>query len=116
MVEFQTINLKGRIKPKGPIEFLRAEVPATYCSPFARVWYSVDGLEQHDGLRLDMDKQVCLDDMRDEAREKVIQGAVPEIIRLIVESIGSELVSMGRVQQETAASAGRTAKSGATGD
>ena len=116
MVEFHTVNLKGRIKPKGSIEFLSAEVPATYRSPFARVWYAAGGLEQQDALRLDMEKQVCLDEMPDEAQEKAIKSAVPEIIRLIVESIGNELVSMGRVQQETAASAGRTAKGGATGD
>ena len=116
MVEFHTVNLKGRIKPKGSIEFLSAEVPATYRSPFARVWYAVDGLEQYDALRLDMEKQICLDDMPDEAQEKAVESAVPEIIRLIAESIGNELVSMGRVQQETAASAGRTAKGSATGD
>ena len=73
------------------------------------MWYAADGLEQQDALRLDMEKQVCLDYMPDEAQEKAIKSAVPEIIRLIVESIGNELVSMGRVQQETAAS-------GATGD
>lgn len=78
------INLKGRVKAGASIQFLRAEVndnPRRI--PFALIRYSIDGVEQDYGLRLDLDKQVILDRFEDEEKQEAVERAVPQILGIL---------------------------------
>jgi len=89
MAKIRTINLKGHVAGGASIEFLRAEVPETHRLPFALIRYSLQGVEQEYGLRLDLDKRVFIDHFEDEEKEKTIESAAPKI----VEFLGSILYS-----------------------
>jgi len=80
-----SIDLKGRVKGGASIEFLRAEVPEGHRRiPSALIRYSLDGVEQTYGLRLDLDKQVVLDRFEDdEEKQETVEEAVPEIIKVL---------------------------------
>jgi hypothetical protein len=60
MTRFQTVDLSGYHIRADQIEFLRAEVPKEQ-SPFALIRYAIKGIEQPEGLRLDMHKRSFLD-------------------------------------------------------
>ena len=67
------IDLSDKNLAQGNIQFLRAEISSRSRSPFATVFYSIDGNEQEFFLRLDMDKQIFLDHFEDE-REEIIHN------------------------------------------
>lgn len=61
MTATHSIDLREKIPHIGSVRFLRAE----WMNPTARavmVWYEIHGAEQPLSLRLDLDKQVFLDD------------------------------------------------------
>lgn len=80
MTEIYKIDLRGRVPGGASIEFLRAEMPAEYRFPLALIRYSLRGVEQEHGLRLDLDKQVFLDHIEDEEKEETIKQAAPQIV------------------------------------
>lgn len=83
-MKIRAIDLKGRVPSGASIEFLRAEVPVgQHYSPFALVRYTLKGIEQDLGLRLDMDKIVFLDHFEDEEKEDLIRKAAPKIVELV---------------------------------
>jgi hypothetical protein len=79
------VDLKDRVKGGASIEFLRAEVPEGHRRiPSALIRYSLNGVEQPYGLRLDLDKQVVLDRFEDdEEKQETLERAVPEILRVL---------------------------------
>ena len=78
------IDLKGRVKGGASIEFLRAEVPEGHRRiPSALIRYSLGGVEQTYGLRLDLDKQVVLDHFEDKEKQETVERAVPEILKVL---------------------------------
>jgi hypothetical protein len=83
MVEIRNIDLKGHVPGGASIEFLRAEVPAKYRLPFVLIRYSLKGVEQDYGLRLDLDKQVFIDHFEDQEQEKAIERAAPAIVEFL---------------------------------
>jgi hypothetical protein len=84
IAEVHTIDLKGYIPNGASIELLRAEVPVgRYYVPVALVRYSLQGVEQEFGLRLDMDKRAFIDHFEDEELEGIIQQAAPKIVELV---------------------------------
>ena len=86
-----TIDLKDRIEGGESIEFLRAETSATMNTPFVIVWYALDGKEQDLGLRLDLDKQVFLDQdvFDDPRRDTFVEGAAPVISGVVGDYLAS---------------------------
>jgi len=86
-----SIDLKDRVKGGASIEFLRVEVPEVHRRlPSALIRYSLGGVEQTYGLRLDLDKQVVLDRFEDdEEKQETVERAVPEILKVL----SSELYS-----------------------
>ncbi len=86
-VEFQIIDLRGRVRGVAGVEFLRAEIPTgVFQSPFVVVRYSLYGEEQPYGLRLDLDKGVFLDHFDDE-REMALKAAEDQIIDIVNDAI-----------------------------
>ena len=79
-----SVDLKDRVKGGASIEFLRAEVPEGHRRiPSALIRYSLDGVEQVYGLRLDLDKQVVLDRFEDKEKQETVERAVPEILKVL---------------------------------
>jgi hypothetical protein len=79
-----SIDLKGRVRGGASIKFLRAEVNEEHRRiPFALIRYSLDGVEQAYGLRLDLDKQVVLDRFEDKEKQETVERAVPEILKVL---------------------------------
>ena len=80
-----SIDLRGRVKGGASIEFLRAEVPERHRRlPSALIRYSLGGVEQTYGLRLDLDKQVVLDRFEDDKeKQETVEEAVPEILKVL---------------------------------
>jgi hypothetical protein len=97
MAEFRSIDLKGRVPGNDAIEFLSAEVSAEYYLPFAIIRYALEGEEQEDGLRLDLDKQVFLDDhFEEQEKRKIIKNEhkfLKKAAPKIVEFLGAVLYS-----------------------
>ena len=80
----KAIPLNGKIRGGASIAFLRAELSTKYDLPFALIRYALDGQEQADGLRLDLDKQVFLDrPFADEEKNKVLDRAAEEIVEFL---------------------------------
>jgi len=81
MAQYREINLKKEktVPSSASIQFVKAEVPADYRSPFAMVWYVRKGKEEKDALRLDMDKRIFLDHLDDKEDEEFIRRSAPEI-------------------------------------
>ncbi|TEU17298.1 MAG: hypothetical protein E3J21_08690 [Anaerolineales bacterium] len=78
------IDLKDHVEGGASIEFLRVEVPEGHRrTPSALIRYSLDGVEQVYGLRLDLDKQVVLDHFEDKEKQETVQRAVPEILEVL---------------------------------
>ena len=78
------VDLKDRVEGGASIEFLRAEVPeGRRRIPSALIRYSLDGVEQVYGLRLDLDKQVVLDRFEDKEKQETVERAVPEILKVL---------------------------------
>ena len=91
MAKFRTIDLKGHVPSSTSIEFLCAEISAEYYTPFAIIRYSLQGEEQEDGLRLDLDKQVFLDDHFEEQEKKeLLKETAPKIVEFLGEVLSSE--------------------------
>lgn len=83
MSEKVKFPLKG-IKEKEGIKFIEAELSPKYDLPFAVVWYSLEGIKQAEGLRLDLDKEVFLDHpFADAEKKKFLQKAAREISEAI---------------------------------
>lgn len=80
-----SIDLKDRVKGGASIEFLRVEVPEGHRRiPSALIRYSLDGVEQAYGPRLDLDKQVVLDRFEDdEEKQETVERAIPEILKVL---------------------------------
>lgn len=67
------------------LSFLRAETSAKYRTPFVLVRYAINGIEQKEGLRLDLDKRAFLDHLEDPSLEaSVANFAVAEQIAELV--------------------------------
>ena len=62
MPEIKSIDISEKLPPVGSVRFLRAEWK-TPGARFVLVWYAINGREQPLALRLDLDKQVFLDDL-----------------------------------------------------
>jgi hypothetical protein len=79
------IDLKDHVEGGASIEFLRVEVPDGHRRiPSALIRYSLDGVEQTYGLRLDLDKQVVLDRFEDDKeKQETVERAVPEILEVL---------------------------------
>ncbi|MCZ6681531.1 MAG: hypothetical protein O7E52_30320 [Candidatus Poribacteria bacterium] len=91
MAKFRTIDLKGRVPGAYSIEFLGAEMSEEYYVPFAIIRYSLQGVEQEDGFRLDLDKQVFLDDyFEDKKKNEFIKKVAPKIAKLVGAVLSSE--------------------------
>lgn len=75
----RSVDLEGSVAGGASLQFLRAEMPLEP-SPFALIRYSINGQEQRYGLRLDLDKQVFLDDLGDSAKDAIIAGAAPRVM------------------------------------
>jgi hypothetical protein len=83
-MQLKNVQLNFDPSGSGKVKFLRAEVPTgQYYSPFALIRYTLQGVEQNLGLRLDMDKRVFLDHFEDEEKEGVIRKAAPKIVELV---------------------------------
>ncbi len=70
----------GGIPVGAGIEFLEAEVFIQPDIPFSIVYYSLNGDRQEDGMRVDLDKQIFLDHFDDEAQERFLEQARPEVL------------------------------------
>lgn len=88
-VEYQTIDLRGKVDEGASIQFLNVRVPSgSFRGPFAVVRYALNGEEQKYGLRLDLDKEVFLDHFEDEpVKESVLRSAAPQIVSAVYESV-----------------------------
>jgi hypothetical protein len=80
-----SIDLKDHVEGGASIEFLRVEVPEGHRRlPSALIRYSLNGVEQAYGLRLDLDKQVVLDRFEDDKeKQETVEKAVPEILKVL---------------------------------
>ncbi len=87
MPEILTIDLRNQIPVKGKVEFLRAETAAKYRTPFVLVRYALNGAEQKEGLRLDLDKRAFLDHFEDSS----LEASVAKEARTIAEFVGDFL-------------------------
>ena len=87
MAELRKIDLRGRIPRIGPIDFLEAEVPFV---PFALIRYSLKGIQQEYGLRLDLDKQVFIDHLDDVERENDLKSAAGKIVEYLSATLNDE--------------------------
>lgn len=66
MEELKTIEV-GRQVPGGPnVAFVKVDMGAGPRVGLARVWYSVHGVQQKLGLRIDLDKRILLDRPEDD--------------------------------------------------
>ena len=81
MADVISIDLRDAIPKRGAIQFVRAEVPRHSRSSLALVRYSRRGVEQTSGRRLDLDKQVFLDQIAgDPEAEAAFKWAAPQIV------------------------------------
>lgn len=78
-----SIHFNGKIKGGASIDFIRAEMTTKYDLPLALIRYAIQGQEQENGLRLDLDKRVFLDHLEDEEKNKVLDKAAPEIVEVV---------------------------------
>jgi hypothetical protein len=82
MSETKSIPLEGKLEDAGALHFLRAEWQRDK-SRFVRIRYSLDGIEQPLGLRLDLDKRVFLDSVDNREVNASVQERIPEILSII---------------------------------
>jgi hypothetical protein len=82
MTKFLTFPLEDRFSI-GKTELLDVVIPMER-SPFALIRYSIDGVRQSLGLRMDLDKRVLLDHLEDENSDRALTEAVPWLIEKIV--------------------------------
>lgn len=94
MTEINVVDLKDymssrkdHVPSRASIKFLRAEVPAQYRIPFAVIRYALEGVEQDDGLRLDLGKQVFIDHFEDEEKEHMLKHEASPISKWILASL-----------------------------
>jgi len=83
MPEIQTIDLRKQIPIKGEVEFLRAETSAQVRTPFVLVRYALNGAEQKEGLRLDLDKRAFLDHFEDSSLEATVATEALTIAKIV---------------------------------
>ena len=93
MTKNRIIELKDSIPGGASIQFLRAEIPGGYWTPFALIRYSIEGVEPHYGLRLDLGKQVFIDYLEDEETDGFLQKVAPKIVEFL-----SSIMSPKKVQ------------------
>lgn len=89
---YKAVDVKGRLPNVDSIEFLRVEEPyhnGHRYGPFARVRYALDGVEQVDGLPLDISKGIFLSIYDDELREK-LHPIAPMIVKILQEHAAKE--------------------------
>jgi len=77
------IDLNDSIPGDASIQFLRAEIPGGYWTPFALIRYSIEGVEPQYGLRLDLGKQVFIDHLEDEEKDGFLQKVAPKILKFL---------------------------------
>lgn len=87
MPEILTIDLRNQIPTTGKVEFLRAETAAKQRTPFVLIRYALNGTEQKEGLRLDLDKRAFLDHFEDSS----LEATVAKEARTLAEFIGDFL-------------------------
>jgi HSP20 family molecular chaperone IbpA len=80
------VTIPSRLKHAGNVELLNASV-ASHDSPFAVVSYSLDGKIQQLGLRLDLDKQVFLDEVGDPGVDDVLRGRAVDVVNAVARSL-----------------------------
>lgn len=79
MSEPKIVDLTRTAPCSAAVKFLRAELPAQR-SPFVRVYYNYKGHDEKFALRLDVDKQVFLDDLGNKEDDNFIREAAPKIV------------------------------------
>jgi hypothetical protein len=84
-----SINLVGKIGPIGRVTLLRAELASASEAQFAVLFYSIDGVEQPLGLRLDLNKRALLDPIED----LLVDSDVAQMVNSIIEAIQSNMAS-----------------------
>ena len=90
------IDLKEFIPGGASIELLRAEISEKYRTPFALIRYAIEGVEAEYGLRLDLGKQVFIDQLDDRERDKFFQEAAPKIVEILSSIIYPDSAQNGR--------------------
>jgi hypothetical protein len=86
-LKIRTISLQGRIAPAAGIEFLTADIADGEYSPLAVIHYSVNGIPEEYGLRIDLDKQVISDHLPDPLQERVVLEATPRLVEILDEAM-----------------------------
>lgn len=91
MSESKKVQLES-IRGGAGIHFLEAELSEKYDIPFAIIWYSFQGIKQPEGLRLDLDKELFLDNPFDDIeKKKVLHKAAREITDFLVDHSDPEI-------------------------
>lgn len=71
------------VKTEAPVAVICAEMPEEYPTPFARVLYAVNGQNQEERLRFDIDKQVFIDHPENDQADQSLKDAAPDIARIL---------------------------------
>jgi len=94
MADIRTFDLKGKIQGGAGIEFLGAVTPEGDSGeyrgiPFWHILWSLDGVQQESGLRMDAGKQIFLDheQFTDSAQHDVLEQAAPEIVQYVAQEM-----------------------------
>jgi hypothetical protein len=83
---FREVDLRNQLEKVGPLEWLSAIVPTREGSPLVSMTYALNGEEQPFGLRLDLGKRVFIDRPDDGDLSNRVNGAVPQIIDVLLKS------------------------------
>lgn len=93
-------DLRTKIPRDGKVEFLRAETSAKYRTPFVLVRYALNGDEQKEGLRLDLDKRAFLDHFEDPSLEAALAQAAGPIAEIVGKILNLKIVFRSTVTKD----------------
>src|SRR5262245_27222333 len=101
----RTIELGHHVPSFPRVSFLRAEIPVRHFSSLVRIKYALDGQEKKDGLRLDINKQVFLDNIPGHPEmSPILQEVAPEIAQylgsVLFKAESKNLPSQARLPKE----------------
>jgi hypothetical protein len=96
----ERIPLTGRVRGGASLEFLTVDVPIELDRyiPFALVRYAIDGCEQAQGIRLDLDKGTFADHFQNPEQDAILKGASGLIISIVADRL--RRVTYDRLRKE----------------
>jgi hypothetical protein len=93
MVKVEYADLRGKLAAVGPVTFLRVEW-WLQAPRFVLLKFSIEGEEQKQGIRMDIDKHAILDSVGNDSLDKELQNNAQKIWQVVAQEKAAKLLEV----------------------